>query len=630
MRFIVIISFVIIYNGLFAQTFQPDELGHVNSADFRQFIKDRGYELVGAFDTLNPKDPVVLVAVVQKNSSLAYIDLKGKEYSDHKAIAKDYGFSLEPKSTISSSVSPKTGYKIFLEGGKQGYKSGAEVLIPAIYDKIEIVSIDNQTAFIVINNNLYGALDQAGNVIAPLEYGYLGSTIGPSPKLAFHGNKKGRYGILSLTGEIVVPFEYDYHLIKENKIIKFYKYDSNFRLYTGVLDTNGKQIIPAVYDQISQLSNSDCILLSTFSNLKGLADYNGKLLLDTIYRQISRFDDNSAIFGNEIYKVSKGYGEGLYNPETQKFILPCEFVLVKAFSDKYLLIAKDIEGYSHYGLADKAGKTILEPVYSLIALLDNNLILLEKEGKYSITDQNLKTIIPFRYNRLTEADEKRRSGVFIFSEHHKSGLLNVKKVIVPAKYDTLQSSYSGVIFKLGTENGVLDFNGNRIISRQNAHIREYKPGIFAITDFDGKVSATDLYGNRCDSPVSNLVRPNMEYMIEVQESSSKEDFSGIYSDVDEPAQFPGGKPAMYKYIADNLNYPVFAREQSLQGKCYLRFVVHEDGSITDIKVTRGVPDCNECDNEAKRILMSMPIWSPAKINGKAVKSYFDLPINFKL
>jgi protein TonB len=65
------------------------------------------------------------------------------------------------------------------------------------------------------------------------------------------------------------------------------------------------------------------------------------------------------------------------------------------------------------------------------------------------------------------------------------------------------------------------------------------------------------------------------------------------------------------------------------GKCYLRFVVGLDGAISNVVILKGVVDCPDCDKEAKRLIENMPNWIPAKIDGKQVKSYFQLPIKFE-
>lgn len=100
--------------------------------------------------------------------------------------------------------------------------------------------------------------------------------------------------------------------------------------------------------------------------------------------------------------------------------------------------------------------------------------------------------------------------------------------------------------------------------------------------------------------------------------------------VDEPASFPGGKEALLKYLSENVVYPQVAKDVGISGKVYLKFVVSEQGNISNVKVMRGLPDCKECDQEAIRVVRKMPKWIPGKNNGKAVNSYYNLPIVFKL
>jgi periplasmic protein TonB len=116
--------------------------------------------------------------------------------------------------------------------------------------------------------------------------------------------------------------------------------------------------------------------------------------------------------------------------------------------------------------------------------------------------------------------------------------------------------------------------------------------------------------------------PKQESVVEKQEV--------IYDVVEEPADFPGGLGSLKIYIAENLIYPQMALEYGLQGRCFLQFVVSENGLISNIKVKKGVTDCLECDAEAIRMIKSMPKWTPGKIGGKPVKSYFNLPVSFRL
>jgi protein TonB len=87
---------------------------------------------------------------------------------------------------------------------------------------------------------------------------------------------------------------------------------------------------------------------------------------------------------------------------------------------------------------------------------------------------------------------------------------------------------------------------------------------------------------------------------------------------------------MNAFLASNIKYPETAIKLGLQGKCYLKFVVSENGNVSNVNVVKGVTDCPECDKEAIRVVRSMPNWKPAKMNGKAVNSFYTLPVSFKL
>ena len=100
--------------------------------------------------------------------------------------------------------------------------------------------------------------------------------------------------------------------------------------------------------------------------------------------------------------------------------------------------------------------------------------------------------------------------------------------------------------------------------------------------------------------------------------------------MDEEAEFPGGYPAMMAWIQKNLAFPETAIENNVQGKCFLRFVVSVNGNISSVTVTKGVPDCPECDKAAVKAIKAMPNWKAGKLNGRSVSSYCSIPINFAI
>ncbi|MCO5259383.1 MAG: energy transducer TonB [Crocinitomicaceae bacterium] len=100
--------------------------------------------------------------------------------------------------------------------------------------------------------------------------------------------------------------------------------------------------------------------------------------------------------------------------------------------------------------------------------------------------------------------------------------------------------------------------------------------------------------------------------------------------VDIEASYPGGHKEMMRYLSKNIHYPEIAVLSNIQGKTTLRFVVGSNGTIESVSVLRKMEGCPECDAEAIRVIKNMPKWVPAKKKGKVVKSYFTLPIVYKL
>ncbi|AEA43110.1 energy transducer TonB [Fluviicola taffensis] len=95
--------------------------------------------------------------------------------------------------------------------------------------------------------------------------------------------------------------------------------------------------------------------------------------------------------------------------------------------------------------------------------------------------------------------------------------------------------------------------------------------------------------------------------------------------VDEPAKFPGGMDALRQFIADNIDI------NSIDGsaKVSLKFVVDTDGSISSVVVTKTTDDCKTCEKAAIKVVKAMPKWTPGKVNGREVRSYYRLPINIQ-
>jgi len=102
----------------------------------------------------------------------------------------------------------------------------------------------------------------------------------------------------------------------------------------------------------------------------------------------------------------------------------------------------------------------------------------------------------------------------------------------------------------------------------------------------------------------------------------------IFIVVEDPPSFPGGDEARIRFLSENIRYPQMARESGIQGTVFVTFVVETDGSVTSVRVLRGIG--GGCDEEAVRVIQAMPKWNAGKQRGRPVRVQFNMPIRFTL
>lgn len=98
--------------------------------------------------------------------------------------------------------------------------------------------------------------------------------------------------------------------------------------------------------------------------------------------------------------------------------------------------------------------------------------------------------------------------------------------------------------------------------------------------------------------------------------------------VEVPPEFPGGMEAMYTYLVKHMHYPEKAKQDKVEGKVFVEFIVAQDGTVREVGLRHGIR--KDLDDEALRAVRSMPAWSPGKVAGKAVATRFTLPVAFTL
>jgi len=115
---------------------------------------------------------------------------------------------------------------------------------------------------------------------------------------------------------------------------------------------------------------------------------------------------------------------------------------------------------------------------------------------------------------------------------------------------------------------------------------------------------------------------------ETYTNSSPVKEGSVFTVVEIPATFPGGEQAMGDFIRKNIKYSKQEKKGGISGVCYVTFIVEQDGTVSNVKLLKGIPYKPKCNEEAIRVVKKMPKWKPGFQNGKAVRVQFNLPIRF--
>ena len=123
---------------------------------------------------------------------------------------------------------------------------------------------------------------------------------------------------------------------------------------------------------------------------------------------------------------------------------------------------------------------------------------------------------------------------------------------------------------------------------------------------------------------NNELRGTDDELIEEKKSEPEK----IYTAVEQMPQFPGGQAALNRFLSSNMNYPQIARENGIEGRVIVQFVVTKNGTVGEVKVLRSVD--RDLDKEAIRLCKSLPKFIPGKKDGQDVNVWYTIPIIFKL
>jgi protein TonB len=191
-------------------------------------------------------------------------------------------------------------------------------------------------------------------------------------------------------------------------------------------------------------------------------------------------------------------------------------------------------------------------------------------------------------------------------------------------------SYERVKYNLGTQRNVAQVEEVVIQTQQETKVEPPRP--------QPQTTILNIVENNVDINNDLVIDAEVNQNTEIQEyvppanlgKNEEEEVQEqeIFTVVEEAPSFPGGEEARIKWLQDHIKYPQMARESGIQGTVYVTFVVEPNGCISHVKVLRGIG--GGCDEEAVRVVQSMPCWNPGKQRGKPVRVQFNMPIKFTL
>lgn len=212
----------------------------------------------------------------------------------------------------------------------------------------------------------------------------------------------------------------------------------------------------------------------------------------------------------------------------------------------------------------------------------------------------------------------------VYTYQHKNPITTTTII----KYD----SYNNILEYKTTENSVTkeyirySYIYDRVGNWISKTIYSIKQGDIEVKHKDGVETREITYYDMGDN--NKLTNRNTENISSGQTLNTNINSNRIYDVVEEMPVFPGGSSALIRYIASNVRYPAYAEENEITGNVYVSFVIERDGSVTDVRVTKGVDP--SLDKEAVRVVRNMPKWIPGKQNGSPVRVEYSILFPFRM
>ena len=378
------------------------------------------------------------------------------------------------------------------------------------------------------DDNLYGLYDLNGNQVLPhvferIDGFYCGRAI---------VEKNGKYGVIDKTGKEL--FYTDYGSIDRfsNNYALVYTRRKDDETKVGIIDTNGKAVIPAIYQSLEHIYNvSEGMAVMGQNRKYGFVDTTGKIVVQFKYDQVEPFRSGIA-------KVWVGWQNVGYINSKGKEIIPPNPANLRRYYDKFIIGSKNsvqhVFDYSGKEIAilnyetvrefDKNEKSFIVSINNKCGILDSNFrvkipaeyeslenifpgrIAAAKQEKIGFIDQKGKTLSVFKYDWIEPFQHDNvnpyENGLAKVGIKGKKGLINsYGKVIIPVIYDEIEDFFHGLaVVKRNGKYGFVNFRGKEVIPAIYNTADSYD-GYSAKVTFKGKAFQIDGSGKRVEEDI---------------------------------------------------------------------------------------------------------------------------------
>jgi hypothetical protein len=430
----------------FAQKYKADKYGYVAASEFHNLIKERGYQVVSAFDTVSVEHQPKILATVIKEGKPYHLDLDGNEYpyydvaahlidererwlrKPYKDAERKYNelaigriagyektktgelYGLIRKADRKVILKPeyqwieayKANFVVFKKDGKYGASdTTGKIFIEPKYDGIDPCMTDTTRIdlFSASQGNLVTLVNRKGEEMFPPRSGRV-SPYAVDGLLTITSSVNGeiRHGLISKEGKMLLePYARDFVNIPGSNFLRSEKTGSSNQL--GLITKQGKIILQPIYDYVS-ISMANGFVHFTKGGKYGLVDKNGKVVIEPFYDKLHVDSANQVIISALQQKSDKPYSVykyGLIN-YNNKTIIPVSYEELWKVDQVYLGLKE-----GKYLLINKSGKVLYEYPYRFMRYANDYLIAVDQNNHYGVVDLKNNIKIPFEHQRIDAA-----------------------------------------------------------------------------------------------------------------------------------------------------------------------------------------------------------------------------------